>query len=57
VEVDTQTGRVTVLKLAAAVANAIEDATGARVTQLPLTPERVARARGLVEDRGPRSTR
>ena len=56
-EVDTQTGRVTVLKLAAAVANAIEDATGARVTQLPLTPERVARARGLVEDRGPRSTR
>jgi xanthine dehydrogenase molybdenum-binding subunit len=33
---------------AAAVANAIEDATGARVTTLPLTPERVARALGLV---------
>jgi CO/xanthine dehydrogenase Mo-binding subunit len=35
---------------AAAVANAIEDATGARVTQLPLTPERVARALGLLRD-------
>jgi CO/xanthine dehydrogenase Mo-binding subunit len=35
---------------AAAVANAIEDAAGARVTQLPLTPERVARAIGLVEE-------
>jgi CO/xanthine dehydrogenase Mo-binding subunit len=34
---------------AAAIANATEDATGARVTQLPLTPERVARALGLVE--------
>ena len=34
---------------AAAIANAIEDATGARVTQLPITPERVARALGLVE--------
>ena len=35
---------------AAAVANAIDDATGARVTQLPLTPERVARALDLVPD-------
>jgi CO/xanthine dehydrogenase Mo-binding subunit len=34
---------------AAAVANAIEDATGARVTRLPLTPERVARALHLLE--------
>ncbi|MBI1734427.1 MAG: xanthine dehydrogenase family protein [Candidatus Rokubacteria bacterium] len=34
---------------AAAIANAIEDATGARVTRLPLTPERVARALRLVE--------
>jgi CO/xanthine dehydrogenase Mo-binding subunit len=33
---------------AAAVANAIEDATGARVTQLPITPERVALALGLI---------
>jgi CO/xanthine dehydrogenase Mo-binding subunit len=32
------------LVVAAAVANAIADATGARVTQLPLTPERVLRA-------------
>ena len=34
---------------AAAVANAIADATGVRVTQLPITPERVARALGLME--------
>lgn len=33
---------------AAAVANAIEDATGARLFVLPLTPERVAEALGLV---------
>ena len=33
---------------AAAIANAIEDATGARVTRLPITAERVARALGLV---------
>jgi len=33
---------------AAAVANAIEDATGARITRLPITAERVARALGLV---------
>jgi CO/xanthine dehydrogenase Mo-binding subunit len=31
---------------AAAVASAIEDATGARVTRLPITPERVLRALG-----------
>ena len=34
---------------AAAVANAVEDATGVRITELPLTPERVARALGLLE--------
>jgi CO/xanthine dehydrogenase Mo-binding subunit len=33
---------------AAAVANAIEAATGARITRLPITAERVARALGLV---------
>jgi CO/xanthine dehydrogenase Mo-binding subunit len=33
---------------AAAVASAIEDATGVRVTRLPLTGERVARALGLL---------
>ncbi|HMH51649.1 MAG TPA: xanthine dehydrogenase family protein molybdopterin-binding subunit [Candidatus Acidoferrum sp.] len=35
---------------AAAIANAIEDATGVRITQLPITPERVARALGLIAD-------
>lgn len=34
---------------AAAIANAIEDATGVRITHLPITPERVARALGLVD--------
>ncbi|HEX4836471.1 MAG TPA: xanthine dehydrogenase family protein molybdopterin-binding subunit [bacterium] len=33
---------------AAAIANAIEDAIGVRITELPITPERVARALGLV---------
>jgi CO/xanthine dehydrogenase Mo-binding subunit len=33
---------------AGAIANAIEDACGARVTRLPITAERVARALGLV---------
>ena len=33
---------------AAALANAIEDATGARLTALPITAERVARALGLI---------
>ena len=37
---------------AAALANALEEATGARVTTLPLTPERVARALGLVSETG-----
>ncbi|MFQ5827925.1 MAG: xanthine dehydrogenase family protein molybdopterin-binding subunit [Candidatus Methylomirabilia bacterium] len=37
---------------AAALANALEDATGARVTTLPLTPERVARALGLLLETG-----
>ena len=35
---------------AAAVANAIEDAVGVRITELPVTPERVARALGLVRE-------
>ncbi len=33
---------------AAAIANAIADATGARVSALPMTPERVSRALGLL---------
>jgi CO/xanthine dehydrogenase Mo-binding subunit len=35
---------------AAAIANAIEDATGARLTELPITAERVAKALGLLPD-------
>jgi CO/xanthine dehydrogenase Mo-binding subunit len=37
---------------AAAVANAIADATGVRLTRLPLTPERLARALGLLGEAG-----
>jgi CO/xanthine dehydrogenase Mo-binding subunit len=36
---------------AAAVANAVEDAVGVRIAELPVTPERVARALGLLPDR------
>ena len=36
---------------AAAIANAVEDAVGVRITDLPVTPERVARALGLLGDR------
>jgi CO/xanthine dehydrogenase Mo-binding subunit len=35
---------------AAAIANAIADAVGVRLTELPMTPERVARALKLLED-------
>jgi CO/xanthine dehydrogenase Mo-binding subunit len=35
---------------AAAIANAIEDAVGVRLTVLPITPERVARALGLLPE-------
>jgi CO/xanthine dehydrogenase Mo-binding subunit len=37
-------GEPPILPVPAAVANAVTDATGVRVTELPLTPERVARA-------------
>ncbi|MBM3796124.1 MAG: xanthine dehydrogenase family protein molybdopterin-binding subunit [Acidobacteria bacterium] len=37
-------GEATILPVASAVANAIEDATGARITELPITPERVLEA-------------
>ncbi len=33
---------------AAAIANAIEDAVGVRITDLPITPEKIARALGLL---------
>lgn len=36
---------------AAAVANAVEDAVGVRIAELPITPERVAQALGLLGDR------
>jgi CO/xanthine dehydrogenase Mo-binding subunit len=32
---------------AAAIANAVADATGVRITSLPITPEKVAGAMGL----------
>ena len=41
-------GEGTMLPVASAVANAIEDAVGVRITRLPITPERVLRA---LEDR------
>ncbi len=37
-------GEPPVIPVAAAVANAIRDATGARLTELPITPERLHRA-------------
>lgn len=37
-------GEGTMLPIASAVANAIEDAVGVRITELPITPERVLRA-------------
>jgi CO/xanthine dehydrogenase Mo-binding subunit len=40
-----------ILPVASAIANAIEDAIGVRVTQLPLTPERVCRAIDTAEGR------
>ncbi len=33
---------------AAAIANAVEDAVGVRITDLPITPEKIARALGLL---------
>jgi CO/xanthine dehydrogenase Mo-binding subunit len=37
-------GEAGMLGIAAAIANAVEDAVGARVLQLPITPERVLAA-------------
>jgi len=39
-------GEPSIIPGLAAIANAIEDATGARVTEAPLTPERILRAMG-----------
>jgi CO/xanthine dehydrogenase Mo-binding subunit len=37
-------GEAGTIPISAAVANAVADATGVRVTELPMTPERVHRA-------------
>jgi xanthine dehydrogenase molybdenum-binding subunit len=37
-------GEAGVIPVAAAVANAVKDAVGVRLTELPMTPERVFRA-------------
>jgi CO/xanthine dehydrogenase Mo-binding subunit len=39
-------GEPSIVAGAAAVANAVADATGARLTEIPITPERVLRAMG-----------
>ncbi len=44
-------GEPPIIPVPAAVANAVADATGARVTVLPLTPERVSQALGHVSRR------
>lgn len=41
-------GEPPIIPVPAAIANAVEDATGARLAELPLTPERVARALKLL---------
>jgi xanthine dehydrogenase molybdenum-binding subunit len=47
-------GEAGTIPVAAAVANAVKDATGVRITELPLTPERVYRAlRAARADRRP----
>jgi CO/xanthine dehydrogenase Mo-binding subunit len=43
-------GEIGMNTVAAAIANAVTDATGRRFNQLPLTPERVLRA--MIDDRG-----
>jgi xanthine dehydrogenase molybdenum-binding subunit len=39
-------GEPSIIPAAAAIANAIEDALGVRITEAPITPERVLRALG-----------
>ena len=46
-------GEPPIVPAPAAIANAIEDATGARITECPLTPERIALA--LAKNESPRS--
>ena len=42
-------GEGTMVPVAAAIANAVHDATGVRITQLPLSPQRVFTALRTVE--------
>jgi CO/xanthine dehydrogenase Mo-binding subunit len=44
-------GEGAMLPIAAAVANAIEDAVGVRITELPITPERVLMALQAKQER------
>lgn len=44
-------GEATILPVASAIANAIEDAIGVRITELPITPERVLSALDAKEGR------
>lgn len=46
-------GEPPIIPVPAAVANAVADATGARVTEIPLSPERVARALELISPGAP----
>lgn len=46
-------GEPPIIPVPAAVANAVAEATGTRVRELPLTPERVARALGLISPGAP----
>ncbi len=43
-------GEASLLPTSAAIANAIEDAVGARIRDLPITPEKILRALGKLED-------
>ena len=45
-------GEGTMLPVASAIANAIEDATGVRITSMPFTPERVLAALDAAEQAG-----
>jgi CO/xanthine dehydrogenase Mo-binding subunit len=49
-------GESGIMPIAAAIASAIEDATGARLTSLPMTPEALYRAlQGVSDKRGPQA--
>jgi CO/xanthine dehydrogenase Mo-binding subunit len=43
-------GETVMVNTAAAVANAIEDAVGVRMTELPITPEKILEALGKFKD-------